>query len=176
MVLSQTTSNANLDCTIKTGSSLRSKRIYYLHTLELGPRRYEINKITQGCDISIASAPYLICARATSSRHVATREWLRGGTRRATVGRRGARRLARAGTREPSSACLVPALGWRGRLSCRGRARGDRVDRGPGRVASVRWPRDIGPLVPTAPPVWLRFPFSAAFQCLAARFNPGSRP
>jgi hypothetical protein len=39
-------SNAKFDCTIVTGSSRRTKRIYHMYTSELGWKRYAQDKIT----------------------------------------------------------------------------------------------------------------------------------
>jgi hypothetical protein len=57
MTLSQTNSNANLDCTIETSLSRRSNLIYYLYILELIWRRYWWKKIIWDADVIMMSAP-----------------------------------------------------------------------------------------------------------------------
>jgi hypothetical protein len=81
----------------------------------------------------------------------------REATRCAAVGRHRARRRARAGAREHSLACHVSAWGWRGLLPCGGGHGGGLADRGLGRVASARWPGDVGSLVLAARPGLARF-------------------
>jgi hypothetical protein len=117
------------------------------------------------------SAPYLICTGAISSHHVAMWEWPRS---RTTVRRRRARGVC--GPR------VVPLLADTGHVAAHARARGNTplpatcrpgvgvgccraggghggglADRGLGRVASARWPGDVGSLVLAARPGLARF-------------------